>query len=325
MARELGEQCLSLAQRLQDDAYLMETHFALGGPLLWGGEVAAARTHLEQGIALYNPQKHRALAFHYGQDPGASSLAYAAHALWLLGYPDQSRQRMHEALALARELAHPLTLVAVLVYAGMLHAWCREALAAQDQAEEAVTLASEQGFPQFAQLGTIVQGWARVEQGHREEGIDQIRQGMAARRASGIELAWPWLVALLTEASGKVDQVDEGLGALAEALVVVERTGERITEVELHRLKGELLWSRSVAHHTEAETCLHHALDVARHQQTKSLELRAATSLARLWQAQDKRQDAHDLLAPVYDWFTEGFDTADLQAAKTLLDELTLK
>jgi predicted ATPase len=170
--------------------------------------------------------------------------------------------------------------------------------------------------------GTILGGWTLAEQGRREEGIAQMRQGLDAWRATGAELTMPYYLGLLAGAYRAVGQSEEGLHVLEEALTLEEKTGECWCEAELYRLKGELLLSLSRDHHTEAATCFHHALDVARSQLAKSWELRAAMSLARLWQHQGKCQEAYDLLAPVYGWFTEGFDTADLQEAKAWLDEL---
>jgi predicted ATPase len=192
----------------------------------------------------------------------------------------------------------------------------------QEQAEAAVALASEQSFALFLAVGTILQGWALAEQGEGGEGIARMRQGLAAYRATGAELGQPYVLALLAEAYGKVGQADEGLRMGAEALAVVQNNGERFYEAELHRLRGELLLAQSPSNHMEADACFHQALNVARRQQAKSLELRAAMSLSRLWQRQGKHKEAHDLLAPIYGWFTEGFDTADLREAKALLEEL---
>ena len=158
-------------------------------------------------------------------------------------------------------------------------------------------------------------------QGQGEEGIAQLHQGLAAVRAAGSGLDWPRFLLLLAEAYGSVGQLEAGLSAVTEALATVHKTGERWWEAELYRLKGELLLALSAEKHTEAESCFHQALDIARRQQTKSLELRAAMSLARLWQGQGKHAEAHELLAPIYDWFTEGFDTVDLQEARALLAE----
>ncbi len=186
-----------------------------------------------------------------------------------------------------------------------------------------MALCTEQGFPVFLASGTIVRGWALAEQGHGAEGLSQIREGLAARQATRAEFLRSHFLALLAEAYGKDEQVEAGLTTVAEALAFVERTEERFCEAELYRLHGELLLQQSPDNATEAAACFHRALDVSRNQAAKSWELRASTSLARLWQGQGKTLEAHDLLAPVYHWFTEGFDTADLKEAKTLLEKLS--
>jgi predicted ATPase len=185
-----------------------------------------------------------------------------------------------------------------------------------------MTLCSEQGFEEWVVYGRILRGWALIAQGRAEEGIAQMCEGLGAWGAMGVELYRTYQLAQLAEAYGKVGQVDEGRRVLGEALAVVHNTGRRFYEAELYRLKGELLLARSAAHRAEAEACFQRALDVARRQQAKSLELRAAMSLSRLWQQQGKRTEAYELLAPIYGWFTEGFDTADLQEAKALLETL---
>ena len=198
----------------------------------------------------------------------------------------------------------------------------REERCTQEHAEATVILAKEQGFRYWMAIGAILHGWALTHQGQAQEGIAQIEQGLVAYRATGAETLRPYFLALLAEAHGTLGEPEEGLKVLTEALNLANTTGERRYEPELYRLKGALLLQQSSDNHTEAEACFHHALDIARNQQAKSFELRTATSLARLWQQQGKRQEAHDLLAPVYNWFTEGFDTADLKDAKALLDEL---
>jgi predicted ATPase len=321
-ARELGEQLFTLAQRAQDQALLVEARYMLGETLLWLGELAPAREHLEQAIALYNPRQHGSLAFLYGgYDPGVACLGDVAMVLWHLGYPDQAVKRAHEALTLAQELPHPLTLTTALIWAAWLHILCREGQAAQERAEAAVTLCTEQGVPFWLAEGTILRGWALAEQGNREEGIVQIRQGLAAYRATGVEMMRSYFLALLGETCGKIGQTEEGLTVLAEALDVVDKTGERFYEAELYRLKGELILKQSSVQ-KEAEECFGKAIAIARKQQARSLELRATVSLARLWQQQGKTAEAHQMLSEVYNWFTEGFDTKDLQEAKALLDEL---
>jgi len=321
-ARELAEQCLSLARRVQDPAFLLAAHFALGVSLLFPGALAPARAHLEQGIALYDPQTHRALAFHTGIDLEVWGLSYAALALWLLGYPDQALRRSHEALARAQALSHPHSLAAVWFYGAHIYCFRREVHAVRERAEAAMALASAQGFPQWLTVGMLLRGWALAMQGPGEAGIAQMRQGLAAYRALGAGLAVSIFLVLLAEACGQAGQAEEGLGLLAEALAHVDSTGERYYAAEAPRLKGELFLHQAIPDETQAETCFYQALDIARHQQAKSWELRAAMSLSRLWQEQGKRAEAYELLAPIYGWFTEGFDTADLQEAKTLLEEL---
>ena len=285
------------------------------------GETAAARPQLEECLSLYDPQQHRAYAFLYGSDPGVFSLSWVAHALWHLGFPDQALTRSHEALALAQELSHPFSLALALDYAAMVHQFRRERHAVQARVEAALALCMEQGFAYYAAWATIMQGWALREQGRETEGMMQMRQGLAALQATGGEVRYPYYLALLAEACGRARQVGEGLTVLSEALAAVHDTGECWWEAELYRLKGELLRG-STEHDTDAKSCFHQALNIARRQQAKSLELRAAMSLSRLWQQQGQRAEARALLAPIYGWFTEGFDTADLQEAKTLLEAL---
>jgi predicted ATPase len=320
-ARELAEQCLSLAHRLHDPACLLQAHLALGGSFWFLGELAPAHAHLEQGIALYDMQAHRVLAFRAGVDLGAWCLSYAANGLWVQGYPDQGLRRAYEALTLAQALSHPHSLAAVLFYVTVTHCWRREAHATREQADAALACASEQGFPHYSMMARLYRGWALVIQEQGEQDVAQLQQALAAYRAMGAKLGLSGMLPLLAEAYGKVGQVEAGLQTLAEALALVDQTQERFYEAELYRLQGELLLVRSVEHHAEAETCFRQALDIARRQQAKSLELRAATSLARLWQRHGKRAEARALLAPIYGWFTEGFDTADLRDAKALLHE----
>ena len=321
-ARQLGEELLTLAQRMQDVTLLLEAHRALGTSLFYLGELALGRAHLEQAITLYDPQQHRSLAFRIGQDPGVVCGGFAAWALGVLGYPDQARQRSYDTYTLAQELAHPFSLAYALDFVARIHQLRREGQLTQQWAEALLMLAREQGFTQRLATGTILLGWALTAQGQKAEGVDQVRQGLAAFRATGAELARPYYLALLAEAYAKVGQQEDGLTLLAEALATVHKTGERLWEAELHRLKGELLLPLSAEKHAEAEACFQQALEVARHQQATSLELRAAMSLARLWQQQSRRAEARELLAPVYGWFTEGFGTADLQEAKALLEAL---
>ncbi len=319
---ELGEQLLNLARRDQDPALLLDAHRALGFTLYHLGEFAPAREHAEQAIALYDPRRQNVSAF----IPGVTALSCAALALWHLGYPDQALKRNEEALTLAWERSHPFSLVYALGYAARFHQLRREAQAVRERAEAAFTLATEHGFALWPAAVTILQGWVLTEQGEGETGIAQMRRGLAARQASWTRLDQPYYLALLAEAYSKVSQVEEGLAVLAEALAAVTHNGERRWEAEVYRLKGELtlqLQGESPKSKIEeAETCFLQAINVARKQQAKSLELRATMSLARLWQGQGKRHEARDILSTIYNWFTEGFDTQDLKDAKALLDSL---
>jgi predicted ATPase len=320
----LGEQLLSLAQAAQAPLLFVVAHYTLGFTWFCRGAMTQAQSHLEASAALYDPQQHRSYAFLYGgQDPGVACRSYRAWALWLLGYPDQALQGMQHALALAHALSHPFSLVYALTYAARVHQLRREGPEAQAQTEAAMALATAQRFAQWLAQATILRGWALAEQGQGEAGLAQMREGLATYGTTGAQVLRPYFLALVARAYGAGGQLEEGRTALAEALMAVAKTGERFYEAELYRLQGALLLARSGEHHAEAETCFRQALAIARRQEAKSLELRAAMSLARLWQQQGKRQKAHDLLAPVYHWFTEGFDTADLQEAKALLDALS--
>jgi predicted ATPase len=246
-ARELAERLLTLGQSVQDSAFLVEAHFALGMSLFVLGEESSAREYTEGGIAFYDPQQHRSLAFLYGHDPGVSCLCFAALALWLLGYPEQALKRIREALTLARTLSHPFSLAYASICAAWLHQFRREVQETQEQAEAGIALSTDQGFPLWLARGAMLRGWALIEQGQVEEGITQIQRGMAAYRATGADMWRPYCLVLLAGAHGKVGRAEEGLNLLVEALAVVDNSGERFYEAELYRLKGELsLQSRQV-------------------------------------------------------------------------------
>jgi predicted ATPase len=320
-AHARGEQLLALEQCAPNSSLLVEVHRALGTTLLFLGELTAARRDLEQGMTLYDPQQHRALALRYGADSGIVCRLFAGWVLWLLGYPDQALHTIDDALTQARALAHSFTLAFALNHTALVRMFRREGQQAQERAEASIAFATEQRIPQWLAQGTVLRGWALAAQGRAAEGRQQICQGMAAWRATGAELTRPWYLAQLAEAYWQEGQGQEGLAVLKEALTLMHTTEERWWEAELHRLQGELLLACSAEHTVEAAVCYQQALDVARRQQAKSLELRAAMSLSRLWQRQGKREAAHQLLADVYQWFTEGFDTADLREARALLVE----
>jgi predicted ATPase len=329
-ARALMERLLTLAQRVPNPTLRMHAHLGLGGILYCLGAFAAARTHVDQGLALYDPQTHNPSVSDAVHDPAAVGHCVAAGALWHLGYPEQARQRLDAALTRAQELAHPFTLAQVLYSATMFALVRQEVQVAGERADALITLATAQGFPFQLAGGMLCRGRVLSEQGRHEEGVRQIRQSLTAQRATGAEAGQPYALAFLARAYGQEGQSDAGLQVLNEALTLVHRTGERCYEAELYRLKGELLLQagqRPKAPGTaqqvaEAEQSFRQALAVARRQQAKALELRAVMSLGRLWQQQGKSSEAHRLLAEVYGWFSEGFETADLQEARALLKDL---
>ena len=362
-ARELGAQCLGLAQQEKNPIRLLQSLVVLGNVLFYAGEFGPSLERFREGLALYNstPQdSQRAL-----QDPGVNSLTYVALALWCLGYPDQAVQQSEAALALARKLNRPLNHVLARVLAAGLYQFRHEAYLAFTHAETAVALASEQEFAQWAAYGMIFRGWALAVQGEAEEGRPFILQGIAKTRDMGAEVAHPWILAMLADVCLRTHRIEEGLTAVGEALEVVQRRGEGMCEAELYRLKGELTLKKSKASlgqvsdrsqasprlvenkprtsqgqaedkseitgpqpptpdpQAEAEACFQKAIAVAKQQQAKMWELRATTSLARLWQSQGKYHAAHTTLSEIYHWFTEGAETTDLQEAKALLATLT--
>lgn len=327
-ARELGEQLLALARNAQDPALLVQAHRALGVSLLSLGELDAARAQLEQTLALYDSRQHDSPAFFYRQEPGVLGLAFVALDLWLLGYPDQALARSQAALALAQTLSRPSASAEALIFAADLHLHRREAQPTRELAQAVIALATEHGLPFWLSYGTILLGSAQAAQGRAAEGIEKIQQGLSAYRATGAELWQTHFLALLADAYGRAGQAEAGLNTLAEALAVVDRTQERMYEAELYRLKGELTLlqpSRAgdeAGRRGAAEACFLQAITIARRQGARSLELRAVMDLSRLWRQQGKAGDARLMLAETYGWFTEGFDTADLQEASALLAEL---
>ncbi|NOT53291.1 MAG: AAA family ATPase, partial [Deltaproteobacteria bacterium] len=322
-AYEAAEQLLRLGQNTQDPALTMEGHHALGQISYCMGKFASAQEHLEEAITFYDSRPSSSYAIRPVQNPGVMCRGYAAWCLWHLGYPDQALQRVHESFALAQELSHPFSLAFALNFASNLHQWRKEQQLAQERAEAMLAVSSKHGFPLVVASGTFRRGARLVSQGQVEEGLAQMRQGMETYLAEGTSLGHPILLGGLASAHGTVGKISEGLALLTEALAVVDKTGQRVYEAGLYLLKGTLLLKIGDQKVAEAEACFHQALDVARHQEAKSLELQAATSLARLWQHQGKQQEAHTLLSEIYNWFTEGFDTKDLQEAKALIEELS--
>jgi predicted ATPase len=320
LALHLEEDLLRLSHKRNDSGGLVLGHASSGRTLLFAARFAPSRSHSEQALALYDPTSHRPLVRQLGFHPHVSSRAYLGIALLCLGFPDQALAQSIAAITEARRLAHPTSL-AVSLTLGALPLWLvGDNAALGKRAAELVAVATEQGFALWGAQGTIYRGWVKVEQGDVTEGISLLRSGASAYRATGAVLLNAYYNTLLARACEIAGQVEEGLTLLDEALQIVERTEERWFTAELNRHKGRLLLrqGRSEA----AEELYRQALRIAEEQGAKLWELRAAASLARLRRDQGREAEARDLLAPVYGWFTEGFDTPDLKEVKALLDEL---
>jgi predicted ATPase len=318
-AYELAELLLRRAQSAQNPTLLLYAHHALGCTSFSMGEFLVARDHLEVAISLYYRERPMAI----GIDTGVNFLSYMALTLWTLGYPDQALKKGDEAIALAQALSHLLSLAFAQGLVGYLRQYRREARAAKVTVGALVALSTEHGLTHFLAWGTTLNGWAMAEQGRDEEGIAQIQEGLAESRAAEVELMRPYHLCLLAEACTETDRIDDGLGALSEALAAAEEHEDRQYEAEMHRLKGELLLRQGESNIAEVQKCFQRAIEIARKQSAKSLELRATLSLARLLEKQGHRHEARTMLTEIYNWFTEGFDTADLKDAKALLAELT--
>ncbi len=317
----LALEMLELAKKQQDPVFRIAAHMELGGIAFKLGDPTSATEHFREADILYNPSQHRSHVACFGADLGLFSRSWATHFLWHGGYPDRARVRAEETLKLAGELSHPFTQTIALAYATMLNQFRRDVEEVDRVAEATITHAREYGFHYYLAWAEVLRGWSRAARGAHEQGIAEIRGGLEVlQRTAGVRL--PYYRALLAEACGWAGRIDEALLALAEAFAEVEKTEERWWEGELHRLRGELLRSDEMNQDAEAEACFRKAIDVARGQQAKSLELRGAVSLGRLWRDEGKRNQARQLLSEVHDWFTEGFETTDMRDAKSLLEEL---
>jgi class 3 adenylate cyclase/predicted ATPase len=319
---DLAAECLALAEKQGTMVPLMLGHRLMGTSLMCTGAIAESRAHYDRAIAIYEPAKHRALAARFGQDMRVATLSYRSLALWLLGFPEAAGRDAEQALMEAREIGQAATLMYALFHTSFTHMWCGNYAAASAEANELVPLGDERGSLFWGSLGILVQGCALALTGKASDAVDVITSGIIARRSTAATALEPFLLSYLAGAHGELDNFDDALCCIREAMTKVETTKERWFEAEIKRVAGEIALMLPDPDATQAEEYFERALAIARGQQAKSWELRAAMSMARLWRDQGKRQQAHDLLAPVYGWFTEGFDTLDLKEAKALLEQL---
>jgi predicted ATPase len=317
-ASRLVDELFELARDDGDSGLMLQAHHAAWPTFMVAGAIATARQHAAGGLALYRRDAHgeQALQYH-GHDAGACGYVIDALATAVLGYPDQAGQQMDKGVALARDLAHVPTLNHVLSFAAELHQICREPQKVQDSVDVALPLLSKHGSAVGVANATMLCGWARVMQGRIDEGIATMQDGLAAWRATGSKVFIPYRLTRAADAYWKAGNIEEGLRLIDEA---TQLSNDRWLAPEPHRLRGELLLS--AGRREEAERCFQQAILVAREQSARLLELRAATGLGRLWHDRGRRGEARDLLAPIYAWFTEGFDMPDLKEAKVLLDQL---
>ncbi len=317
---ELYERSLALARQEGERPWEAVSHLRVGMVLIFAGDLCRAVPHLEETTGFYDPEQHRSLALAVGQDVGVSAHAWAAWARWFLGYPDQALAHSQTALTLAESSEHPFSLCFAHYIAGLRLRLLRGELPQARRHLEAMrSLATAGHFVLYEAGATICGGWLLAEQGEVEAGIAQIHEGLAAWEQTGAEMDKPYHLGLLAEAYGRAGEVEQGLEQVVQALEIVDRSGERFYEAELYRLQGHLLAQSATFDEAKVEVCYRRAADVARLQSARVLELRAATSLAHLWHTQGKAEEARQVLTPVYDWFTEGFDTRDLRQAEAFL------
>jgi adenylate cyclase len=322
-AREFGEEALSLALQIGEPLLVALNHWHLGFILFGSGKYTAAQNHLEEIISFYNPQEHHhPFLLLRPSDPGASALAYSSCSLWCLGFPDQAAKRRDKAFKQARELEHPLTLADVLCYGGcVLNAMFRNISALQESAEELLRTSEELGFASWKANGTGYLGYSIAMTGRVEEGITKLQEAIALRKSRNSRCYLIGLLCALAECLAEAGRLDEGLTTLTEAEALLEKSDERLSESEVYRLQGELHHLRG--DYDQAEASLRRAIGAARRQEAKSWELRSAMSLAHLWMDLEQPERAHKLLAQIYGWFTEGFDTLDMIEAGELLEEIS--
>jgi len=326
-ALALGEQVLQLGAATNDDGLLLQGNMEVGWSHFFLGELEQAREHLELVLALYDHERHSSHAFTYGDNPATSARSALASVLWLLGYPDQALRCSEENLAVLRSLVqHPFSVAFSLTVAAFLRQYLGDSPATRALAEEAVVISEAHGLAFIGAMASMFVGWARTREGELDEGMAQMRRGLAAQLATGAELARPYWLWLLAEVCQRTGAAREGLALLDDADVTLEHTHDSYWEAEIHRLRGRLLLATAEpSAPASAEACYRRALEVARRQGARSLELRAAVSLSRLWQAADRDGEARELLAPIYEGFTEGLGHPELREAAALLAELSFR
>ncbi len=321
-ARDLGGQILRLVEGAEDSGLPLEAYVVLGVTFYFLGEFPSAKEHLEKAIALYDPEKHASHALLVGQDPGMASRIYLAKTLRIMGYAEQADRYMKEARAIADNLKHSHTTAFCLTYMTVVKQYGQEVEDTKNFAQQTIALSTEQGFPIWVSAGQVMHGWALARLGQRDEGIEEIKQGIFSWRATGTGLYTPYWLAQLAEAHALSGELEAAQAAIEEAIALEEKGEERVTLADLYRLKGDLLLKLPADKMTteEAETCFQKALDIARQQSAKLWELRAAIGLARLWKSQKKSEQAKALLKACYEKFSEGLNTVDLKVARELLD-----
>jgi predicted ATPase len=318
-AQSLAEDLLHLSRRRNDSAGLVVGHYSAGRNLMWVGNFASSRSHLETVLALYDPNSHHSLLRQTGIHPQLAAQAALGIVLFCLGFPDQALAQSNKSIAEARRLPHPPTL-AMSLGTGVVLSIIGDDVALEQRVDGLVAVATDQGFPFYRAAGAIYRGWIKAKNADVTEGLPLLRSGSNAYCATGATVWMPLYIALLAGVCEIAGQIEEAGARLDQALQLVERTGERWFAAELDRQRGRLLLRQGDPQ--AAEELYRKALGVAQEQEAKLWELRAAASLARLWRDQGRRAAARDLLAPVYSWFTEGLATPDLKEAKALLDEL---
>jgi predicted ATPase len=320
--RELAAHFLTLAGKQGGAVPLMVGHRNMGVSLLHTGDIEGARVHIDRAIALYDPAKHRQLATRFGQDVRVALLFYRSLALWPLGYPEGALADADRAIRDAREIDQAASLMAASTLTSLSHVHCGSFAIANAQLDEAITLANETGALFWKVGGMLVQGCLFAITGKASDAVRTITSGLSSWRATGTTVWMPTYLSYLTRAYAELGQFGEASRCISEAIIAVQTTNESWYEADIHRIAGEIALTSPEPDAVKAEAYFERALAVAHQQQAKSWELRAAISMARLWRSQGKRQQAREQLAPVYGWFTEGFDTLDLKEAKVLLEEL---